>query len=94
MNDLNPIVAIVTVREGIEYKYDRAEIQEMLDDKALYECAGTLPKWLFVAGKLDKVAGFPKSFKAVWNLLEEIVNSETPALINVRSDLRHLNSIK
>ncbi len=84
----------VTIRDGRKSTYSAKDIQEMLDNKSMYTDADNLPKWLFVAGAVDRVPGFPKTFKKVWALLEEILASSGHVEINVASDDRWNNKIK
>ena len=87
-------VAQVITYGGRAMDFDRDEIQEMLDYRRMYEQSDNLPKWLFVAGAVDGVRGFPKTFQQVWRYIEKLVDHKgRPVVINVRSDDRSKNTL-
>lgn len=94
VGDPTDLVARVVVYGGGSLDYDRAEISEMLDQWRMYTSADNLPKWLWVAGAMDHVPGFPKDWHKVRRYIEALATYQGPTLtINLRSDDRSKNSL-
>lgn len=71
---------------GRKEYFTKSELREMLADKGMYRDADNLPKWIYLASKLDRISTLPRTWRGVWEVIELISTSTNSVVIDVRSD--------
>ena len=89
---LNGPTIVVHVQNG-RFTYTDRDLKDFLTDRELYKNADNLPKWLFIAGAVEGIKGFPTTYGEVFNLIQTWLNTDCEGSIHIDRSRRELNRI-
>jgi len=83
----------VIMPNGKTMFYTKEKIKELVDQFDTYIDSDNLPKWLYIAGYVNKIPGFPKNKLQTKRLLQTILQSDKDVHIDLNSDTPYANYI-